>query len=233
MSYTYEYPKADVTVDAVVFSVIEEQLKVLLIQRKNEPFAQKWALPGGYIEMKESLEDSVKRELFEETSLENIYMEQLYTFGDPGRDPRGRTISIAFFALVSSENLKIKGQDDALEAKWFEVSSLPLPLAFDHEKVILTAVKRLQGKITYQPIGFELLPQYFTLTEYQKLFEAVFLKKIDKRNFRKKILKTEILEKVSWKKKNERGPKGDCYKFNKGKYEQLEKEGFYLNFNFS
>jgi len=152
----YKYPRPAVTTDSVIFGFDESDLKILLIKRGIEPYKNSWALPGGFVRETESADDGAKRELKEETGLENIYIEQLYTFSKPDRDPRGRVISIAYFALVKLSDYSPKGGTDASEAKWFSVNDIP-NLAFDHEKIIHTALSRLKGKIRYQPIGFELL----------------------------------------------------------------------------
>ena len=182
MVYKYEYPRPAVTVDCVLFGLDEEDLKVLLIQRDLEPFAGKWALPGGFVHVGESPEESARRELREETGVNNVYLEQLYTFGQPDRDPREHTISIAYYALVNLNDHKILAATDAREAAWFEIDDIP-NLAFDHDVIIRTAYERLCGKVRYQPIGFELLPNKFTLRQLQKLYEKVLdrpIEKIDK-----------------------------------------------------
>src|ERR1035437_6032532 len=150
MPHTYEYPRPSVTVDAVVFGFDDQDLKVLLIQRAVQPFLNKWALPGGFVLMEESLEKAVRRELKEETGIENVYMEQLYTFGDPGRDPRGRVISVAYYGLVKLADHHVPAAPDASNAAWFPVAELP-PLAFDHDQILETAHRRLQAKVRYQP----------------------------------------------------------------------------------
>ena len=168
MPYTYEYPRPSVTVDCIIFGFdVKSSLKVLLIQRGREPFKDKWALPGGFVDMEETLEEAALRELEEETGLRNIFIEQLYTFGEPGRDPRGRVISVAYFALVNLIEHDVKASSDAKNAQWFELDKIP-PLAFDHEDILSVAVKRLRAKVRYQPIGFELLPEQFPLSQLRK-----------------------------------------------------------------
>jgi 8-oxo-dGTP diphosphatase len=195
MSYNYKYPKADNTVDAVVFSVDQdtESLKVLLIRRgrEKEPFFDHWALPGGFIEMGETLRESLRRELIEETGLNLSYLEQLGTFGDPGRDPRGRVISTAFLSLVWMG--EVQGGDDASDAQWVDVNNLP-ELAFDHAKIIGIGLRRLRSKVASTPIAACLLPLQFTLRELRRVCEIVLQTSQDKRNFRRKILATGILE---------------------------------------
>ncbi len=195
-----DYPKPAVTVDIVIFTIKDNDLKVLLVKRGIEPFKGMWAIPGGFVRINESLEDAARRELREETGVKDVYLEQLYTFGDLGRDPRGRVITVAYFALVNSENLKLKATTDVKEAKWFSVRKLP-PLAFDHEKILKYALKRLRWKFEYTTVAFSLLPKKFTLSELQRIYEIVFNKKFDKRNFRKKILSLNILKKEG-KKRN-------------------------------
>lgn len=182
-----------VTVDVVIFTIKNSELKVLLIKRNKGPFKGCWALPGGFIEMDESLENAAKRELFEETGVRDVYLEQLYTFGDPKRDPRGRVITIAYFALVKAEKVVLKASSDALETKWFPAHNLP-ELAFDHGRVVQYAMKRLRWKLEYTTVGFQFLPKKFTLTQLQKVYEIVFNKKFDKRNFRKKILSLNLIK---------------------------------------
>ncbi len=188
------YPKPSVTVDVVLFTFTQGDLRVLLIRRKREPFKGLWALPGGFVEPNEKLEDAAARELYEETGLQGIYLEQLYTFGDPGRDPRGWTISVAYFAIVSADmTAAVHAGDDAGEADWFDVYRLP-PLAFDHERIVRYALQRLRYKLEYTGLGFLLLPEEFSLSQLQSVYEVVLQEKLDKRNFRKKILSMNIIE---------------------------------------
>lgn len=189
-----KYPKPSVTVDVVLFTFIEGELRVLLIRRTREPFRGRWALPGGFVEENERLEDAAARELFEETGLKGIYLEQLYTFGDPGRDPRGWTISVAYFAIVSADlTRQVHAGDDAGDAGWFDVYALP-PLAFDHDRIVRYALQRLRYKLEYTGLGFLLLPEEFTLSQLQTVYEVVLQEKLDKRNFRKKILSMDVIE---------------------------------------
>lgn len=187
MPYTYDYPRPAVTVDLVIFTIAEDDLKVLLIRRAQEPFKGKWALPGGFVEMDESLEKAAARELEEEVGVSDVYLEQLYSFGDPGRDPRGRVISVAYFALVDASRQSIQAADDAADAEWHSVFKPP-KLAFDHRKILDYAVWRLRNKIEWTTVGYELLPKKFTLSELQRVYEIILQKPVDKRNFRKKIL---------------------------------------------
>jgi 8-oxo-dGTP diphosphatase len=187
MLYTYEHPRPSVTVDLVIFTIAEHDLKVLLIRRAQKPFKNKWALPGGFVEMDEALEKAAARELEEEVGVSDIYLEQLYTFGDPKRDPRGRVISVAYFALVDVSRQNIRAADDAAEAQWHSVFKPP-KLAFDHHKILDYAVWRLRNKIEWTTVGYELLPKKFTLSELQRVYEVILQKPVDKRNFRKRIL---------------------------------------------
>ncbi len=188
------YPKPSVTVDIVLFTFTEGELRVLLIKRRRDPFAGHWALPGGFVNENEPLEQAAARELQEETGIQGIYLEQLYTFGDPGRDPRGWVISVAYFGIVSADQARrVHAGDDAGDAFWFNVYHLP-PLAFDHERIIRYALQRLRYKLEYTGLGFLLLPESFTLSQLQAVYEVVLQEKLDKRNFRKKILNMNILE---------------------------------------
>jgi 8-oxo-dGTP diphosphatase len=192
--YTYNYPRPAVTVDVVGFTLREDRLQVLLIQRMEEPFEEMWALPGGYIKMHEGLEEAAARELQEETGVEEAYLEQLYTYGHPERDPRGRVITIAYFALLpAGAPVRQEGGSDARQARWFPVDELPL-LAFDHAEIIQYALVRLRYKLEYTAVGFELLPEEFTLSEIQRTYEMILGEQLDKRNFRRRILEAGIIE---------------------------------------
>ena len=181
------YPRPHVTVDLVIFSIIDDDLKVLLIRRAEEPYKGSWALPGGFVAIDESLEQAAARELEEEVGVQDVYLEQLYTFGDLGRDPRGRVISIAYFALVDAERQRIVAASDAAAAEWRSVFAPPR-LAFDHRKVLDYAVWRLRNKLEWTTVGYELLPHRFTLSELQRVYEIILQRPVDKRNFRKRIL---------------------------------------------
>lgn len=215
-----------VSVDAVVFGYTSKDgLSILLIKRKVDPFKNEWALPGGLVKDEESLEDAVERELKEETGVSINYLEQLFSFGRPDRDPRNRVVSIAYYGLVKPDTFKLNASTDASDVKWFNVNKHP-PLAFDHKEILQLALKRLQGKITYEPIGFELLDQRFPFSELEKLYSAVMGRPIDRRNFKKKILKFGFLEETSEKQKLEgAGRPGNLFQFNKKKYFQLKKDG--------
>jgi 8-oxo-dGTP diphosphatase len=176
-----------VTVDIVVFTVHEQTLQVLLIERGIDPFKGRYALPGGFVRAEETLEQAAFRELLEETGTKGVYLEQLYTFGDPHRDPRGRVVTAAYYALVPTDKSPLLAGTDAATAGWYPVSALP-PLAFDHRKIVEYAVDRLRNKLEYTNVGFQLLPAKFTLTALQALHEAILGKPLDKRNFRRKVL---------------------------------------------
>ncbi len=225
MSYTYEYPRPALTVDCVVFGLDEEDLKVLLIRRALEPFQGRWALPGGFVHMEESLEDAARRELQEEAGIRPGLLEQLYTFGDPGRDPRGRVVSVAYFALVKLSDHRVQAATDARDAAWFSVWDAPR-LAFDHAEILTMALQRLKGKVRYQPLGFELLPPKFTLTQLQRLYEVILERPLDKRNFRKKLLSMELLEELDEVEQDVSHRAARLYRFDHKKYKQLEKAGF-------
>ncbi len=223
--YQYEHPA--VTVDCVVFGLDEGELKLMLIQRANDPFQGVWALPGGFIKMSESLEESALRELKEETGVSNVYLEQMRTYGDVGRDPRERVISVAFFALVNLYDHEVKADTDASEAAWFEVSDLPA-LAFDHQKIVDDAIRHLRSRVRYQPVGFELLPENFTLTMLQDLYSKILDRQLDKRNFRKKILAMDILSETGDVEKDVAHRAAKLYRFDREKYAQLLASG--INF---
>lgn len=212
------------SVDAVVFGYEEGNISVLLIKRKYDPFKGHWAIPGGFVENDESLEDAVERELFEETGVKINYLEQLYTFGNLKRDPRGRVVSIAYFGLVRPNAFKIFASTDAEQVQWFNINALP-KLSFDHKEILKTAILRLQGKITYEPIGFELLDKKFPFSDLEKLYTTLLGRDIDRRNFRKKILGLNILDELSEKISKGSGRPANLFKFNQNRYFQLKEEG--------
>ena len=183
--------------DIVVFSMWRNKLSVLLVKRKFEPGIGKWAIPGGFVREDESLEESALRELKEETGLSrDTYIEQLYTFGEVDRDPRGRVISVAYIALISEpEKIQLTASDDAVEAEWFDINDLPaLSFGRSHKEIIMYAWQRLKWKFEYTNVALSMLPGTFTLTDLQKLYEAVYNEPVDKRNFRKKILSLDLVE---------------------------------------
>ena len=188
-----DYPRPSVTVDVAILTLVEGDLRILLVKRRNWPFEGRWAIPGGFINMDESLEHAARRELEEETNVSDIYLEQLYTFGDPGRDPRTRVITVVYYALIDAARLNVQAASDAADAQWFSIYHLP-EMAFDHQQIIDYVMERLRGKLEYTTIGFQLLAPEFTLSELQAVYEAILAHALDKRNFRKKILSTDILE---------------------------------------
>ena len=182
-----------VTVDTVIFTIRDAELQILLVRRGIPPFKGRWAIPGGFVLPNESLDDAARRELLEETGVENVFLEQLYTFGDPKRDPRGRVITVAYFALVSPDRAPPLAGSDAAEARWWAATGTPAPLAFDHTHIIEVAMERLRGKLAYTDIGFELLPQKFTLSQLQRVHEAILGDALDKRNFRKRVESLDVI----------------------------------------
>lgn len=223
--YCYRHPRPALTVDCVVFGFGEGELKLLLIERGLQPFKGYWALPGGFVQMDETLDDAARRELAEEAGLRDVFLEQLYTFGAVRRDPRERVVSVAYYALVKMAANRAKAATDAAEARWFAISKLP-ELAFDHAEIFRVALARLRGKLRYQPIGFELLPTKFTLSQLQHLYEAVLGTELDKRNFRKKILGFDLLVPLKETLMDGAHRPARLYQFDTDKYERLHKRGF-------
>lgn len=182
-----------VTVDIVIFTIQDNKLKVLLIKRKGEPYKDYWAIPGGFIRQGETLDAAALRELKEETGVGDVYLDQLYTFGGPERDPRKRVITVSYYSLVRPDRLENNPERDRNHVDWFCVKELPL-LAFDHGNIITCAWDRLKEKLDHAALGFELLPQEFTLTELQRVYEIILDKELDKRNFRKRIISTNVVK---------------------------------------
>jgi 8-oxo-dGTP diphosphatase len=203
----------------------QQELKVMLIQRDIPPFEGQWAIPGGFVRMDETLEQAALRELQEETGIHDVFLEQLYTFGDLERDPRDRTVTVAYYALINLIEQQIQAATDAREANWFAISEIP-KLAFDHDRILQTAIARLRGKIRYEPIGFELLPKKFTLTQLQKLYETVLNRQLDKRNFRKKILSMDLLIDTNELEEGVSHRAAKLYRFDENKYIELKQNGF-------
>lgn len=219
-----------VTVDAIVFGYSKEDgVSVLLIERKYDPFKGSWAIPGGFVLEEESLEDAVKRELLEETGVETGYLEQLYTFGSPKRDPRQRIITVAYFGLVKTRKYEqLKASTDAENASWFSIRKLP-SLAFDHKQILTVAFERLKAKIRYQPIGFELLDKKFPFSDLEKLYTALLDRDINRRNFSKKILSFGFIEETGELSiAKGKGRPSKMYQFNQKRYKELLKEGFHF-----
>lgn len=215
-----------VAVDAVVFGYTsKEGLSVLLIKRNIPPFKDAWALPGGLVGDLESLEDAIHRELKEETGISINYLEQLYSFGQPNRDPRNRVISITYYGLVKPDAFELHADTDAADVAWFNIKNIP-QLAFDHAGIIQTAHERLKNKIQYQPLGFELLEEKFPFSELEKLYTTVLDRPIDRRNFKKKITGFGFLEETKEKQQlSGAGRPGNLFRFNEEKYFRLKKDG--------
>ncbi|MFH0868996.1 MAG: NUDIX domain-containing protein [archaeon] len=224
MSELDKYAKPSVTADLVVFAVIENDLKVLLIKRGREPFSGMWCLPGGFVRVDESVESAAMRELKEETGVSDVYLEQLYTFGNPKRDPRGRVITVAYYALVDSSKIKphVTGDEGIESVQWFSVKELP-KLGFDHDEIFHYALKRLRYKLEYTAVGLELLPELFTMTDIQNLYEIILGAKVDKRNFRKKMHLMNIVEATHHVKKGQHRP-AILYKFKESKHQSKFKK---------
>lgn len=223
--------KIQLAVDAIVFGYQQAQLFVALVKRKYPPFAGQWALPGGFVLDHEDLESAVKRELREETGIQINYLEQLYTFGAVNRDPRKRVVSIAYFGLVRPTDFEIRADTDAADVAWFDVKDLP-ELAFDHHQILQKALDRLRAKLTYQPIGLNLLDKKFPFGHLERLYTTLLDKDIDRRNFRKKFLKFGILNELDEKAPAiDKGRPGKLFSFDEKKYEQLQKRGILFEIN--
>lgn len=227
MPHTYKYARPALAVDCVVFGLDEGDLKVALVQRDIEPFKSRWALPGGFVRVEESLDEAALRALREEAGIDKVYLEQLYSFGDLGRDPRERVVTVAYYALVKLGEHPVRAATDTSDARWFPVGALP-GLAFDHDRIVRTALTRLQGKLHYEPVGFELLPRKFTLTQLQHLYETVWERELDKRNFRKKILSMDVLVNTGEKLTDVAHRAPFLYRFDERRYRSLKKSGFYF-----
>lgn len=225
--YCYKYPHPAVTTDCVIFGFDGSELQVLLIERGIEPFKGKWAFPGGFLNMDETAGEGALRELKEETGLENAYIEQFNTYSDPGRDPRERVITIAHYALVRIQ--EVKGGDDAAKAQWFPIDEVP-QLAFDHDKILRDAMRKLRERIHFEPIGFELLPEKFTMRDLQILYESILGVKFDRRNFAKKMMHYELLNQLDETVRPTAKRDALLYSFNKENYELFKKKGFQLEF---
>lgn len=225
MNELQKYPRPSVTIDCVVFGYDGEVVSILLINRKEEPYKNEWTLPGGFLFLEETPEESAERILKDKTGLTNLFLEQLYTFGDLQRDPRGRVISIAYYTLVNPRLFNLVLGDAATDVKWFPITKIP-KTGFDHKEIIGVALTRLKAKVTYQPIGFELLEPAFTLTELQLLYEAILQRQIDKRNFRKRMLESKVVKATGKKRTGEKNRAPELFAFDERQYKKLLKDGY-------
>ena len=207
-----KYTFAVIATDVVIFTVQEGQLKVLLIQMKKAPFTGRWATPGGLVKPNESVDNAAKRHLFGKTGVRNVYLEQLYTFGEVKRDPFGRVVSVAYFALIPYGGLRLKTTKEYEDVTWFPIKKLP-KLAYDHAAIIRYAVERLKSKLEYTNIVYGLLSKEFALSELQGLYEIILNKKFDKRNFRKRILSLHLLKKLGKKRGGDANRPAELYSF--------------------
>ena len=205
-----------VTVDTVIFTIRDNELQVLLVRRAIAPYKGRWAIPGGFVLANESLDDAARRELREETGVGDVWLEQLYTFGDPKRDPRGRVVTVAYFALVSPDRAPLLAGSDAAEARWWPATNPPHPLAFDHQHILSVALERLRGKLSYTNIGFELLPQKFTLSQLQRVHEAILGETLDKRNFRKRVDALGVVRPLNESMRDGTGRPAQLFTFRRG-----------------
>ena len=226
-TYTYKYPHPSVTTDCVIFGFDGNKLRVLLIERGIEPYKGKWALPGGFLKMDESAEDGALRELKEETGLTGAYIQQFHAFTAPDRDPRERVITIAYYALVRLQD--VQGGDDAAKAQWFSLDEVPA-LAFDHDQILRMAERALRKQIHFEPVGFELLPEKFTMKALQQLYEAILNVKFDRRNFYKKMQHLGMLNQLDETAKQQGKRDALLYTFNSQMYEEMKQKGFRLEF---
>ena len=231
--YAYKYPHPAVATDCVIFGFEKKGLKVLLVERGGEPYKGCWALPGGFLKMaggyRETLEECARRELLEETGCANAdLIDQLQVFSEVDRDPRERVISVAFYALVQMS--EVKGGDDAANARWFSFDEVPERLAFDHQQILAAAKAKLKEQIHFQPVGFDLLPEVFTMSELQKLYEAILEVHFDRRNFYKKIHSLGILDVAVQRPEGTTTRTPIKYRFNKEVYDAFKQKGFRLEF---
>jgi 8-oxo-dGTP diphosphatase len=216
-----------VTVDIVIFTIQSGAFKVLLVKRAVAPFQEQFAIPGGFVHEDEDLDQAALRELREETGVADVYLEQLYSFGDVGRDPRGRVITVAYFALISADR-PLSAGTDAAEAEWWAMDQLPT-LAFDHARILNYALQRLRNKLEYTTVGFQLLPEKFTLTELQEVYEAILGKQLDKRNFRRKLSLLKILKPLPEYRRGGQRP-AQLYRFVAARFEKLKDKGILFPF---
>lgn len=225
--FCYIYPHPSVTTDCVIFGFDGSDLNVLLVRRGGEPYKDYWALPGGFIKMDENADTGARRELKEETGLDAAYMKQFHAFTEPNRDPRERVITIAYYALVKMQD--VVGGDDAAEARWFTIGNVP-QLAFDHDLILRTAQQELRRQIHFEPIGFELLPEKFTIRDLQNLYEAILDVRFDRRNFYNKMKKLELLVQLNETVRQSAKKDALLFSFNAKKYYELKHKGFRLEF---
>ena len=209
--FCYSYPHPAVTTDIVIFTIREQRLKLLLVKRKGAPYKGKWALPGGFVKLEENLRQSAERELEEETGVKDVFLEQLYTFGEPKRDPRERVITIAYYALIPSDKIQIRASTDAEAVGWFGMDELP-KLAFDHEKILAKAKQRLVSKTEYSTIAFQFMPSEFTLSDLQAVYESILEEEVDKRNFRKWVLALDGIEETGEERRDGRHRPAKLYR---------------------
>ncbi|WP_428653406.1 NUDIX hydrolase [Runella sp.] len=222
-----QYPRPSVTVDCVVFGYDGEHLSVLLLNRKEAPFANHWTLLGGFLNLEETFETAAERILSQKAGLTGLYLEQLYTFGGLDRDPRGRVLSVSYYALVNPHQFELVVGTMANDLRWCSIDALPA-LGFDHNHIIDIARRRLAAKVTYQPVGFELLNEQFTITELQDLYERILGESLDRRNFYKKIMASEILKSTGARRTGLKSRPAELFTFDKTRYEQLLTEGFHF-----
>ena len=226
--YTYQYPHPAVTTDCVIFGYdLREGLSILLVQRGIDPFKGRWAFPGGFLRMDEDADTGARRELLEETGFEAESITQFGAFTAVDRDPRERVITIAYLALVRKGD--VQGGDDAADARWFPVTAVP-PLAFDHDRILRIALERLKEQIHFRPVGFELLPEVFTMSQLQALYEAILGVRFDRRNFASKMLKLGLLQPTGQRPADAARRIPQLYRFNLQKYHDLKQGGFRLEF---
>ena len=217
-----------VAVDIVIFTIQSGELRVLLVKRGIPPFQGKFAIPGGFVLENESLDQAALRELNEETGVADVYLEQLYSFGAPTRDPRGRVISVSYFALISADRSPLAAGSDAAEARWWPMHNLP-ELAFDHRAILDYSLQRLRNKLEYTTVGFQLLPARFSLTELQEVYEAILDKKIDKRNFRRKLALLKVLKPTREYRRGGQRP-ARLFEFVAANFEKLKDKGILFPF---
>lgn len=220
--FAYQFMRPEIATDAVIFGFDGGQLQILLIKRKDAPFKNKWALPGGFLQPYETVDECVRRELEEETSLRSPYMEQFGVFSEVDRDERWRVVSIAYYSVVRLT--EVKGGDDAKDARWFPLDKVPA-LAFDHNMILHKAIRKMRERMHFEPIGFELLPEKFTMPQLQALYEAMLEIHFDRRNFMKKMLNTGILNDLGEKVETHTNRAPSLYSFNKEQYDRMKKDG--------